>query len=93
MKQYGESAQMNMQLEALKLYFEQLPEIAKAVGDGYGKVDKIVMFGDQSSQLAGDIMTNVTQISEGLSQSLGIDLGSLISGFLGGKVASMTEKE
>ena len=87
MKQYGEAAQMNMQLEALKVYFEQLPEIARAVGEGYQNVDKIVMLGGESSKLAGDIMTNVTQISEGMNESLGIDLKALLASFIGGKVA------
>ena len=87
MKQYGESAQMDLQLQALKLYFEQLPAIAEAVGNGYQNVDKIYMYGGDTSKLAGDIMTNVTQVSEGLSQSLGIDLKTLLSGFLGGSLA------
>jgi flotillin len=87
MKQYGEAAKMDMQMQALKLYFEQLPAIASAVGSGYQNVDKIYMYGGETSQLAGDIMTNVSQISEGLSESLGIDVKSLLAGFIGGKVA------
>ena len=88
MKQYGEAAKMDMQMEALKLYFEQLPAIAAAVGEGYQGVDKIVMLGNDSGQLAGNIMNTTTQISEGLSQSLGIDLKTLLAGFIGGKVAT-----
>ena len=91
MKQYGEAAKMDMQMEAIKLYFEQLPAIAKAVGEGYQGVDKIVMLGNDSGQLAGNIMSTTTQISEGLSQSIGVDLKSLLSGFLGGKIAVGTE--
>ena len=87
MKQYGESAQMNMQLEALKVYFEQLPAIAKAVGEGYQGVEKIVMLGQDSGQLAGNIMNTTTQISEGLSESLGLDLKTMLAGFIGGKAA------
>lgn len=94
MKQYGEAAQMDMQLEALKLYFEQLPAIAEAVGKGYTNVDKIVMLGGESSKLSGDIINNVTQISEGLSQTMGIDVKTLLAGFLGGKLgASSSSKE
>ena len=88
MKQYGEAAMADMQMEAIKLYFEQLPAIAKAVGEGYQGVDKIVMLGNDSSQLAGNIMSTTTQISEGLNQSLGIDLKSLLAGLVGGKIAS-----
>lgn len=88
MKQYGEAAKMDMQMEALKLYFEQLPAIAKAVGEGYQGVDKIVMLGSDSSQLAGNIMNTTTQISEGLSESIGIDLKSLLAGIVGGKIVA-----
>ena len=91
MKQYGEAAMADMQMEALKAYFEQLPAIAKAVGEGYQGVDKIVMLGNDSGQLAGNIMNTTTQISEGLSQSVGIDLKGLLSGFLGGKLASSSD--
>ena len=88
MKQYGEAAMADMQMETIKAYFEQLPAIAQAVGEGYQGVDKIVMLGNDSGQLAGNIMSTTTQISEGLSQSIGIDLKSLLAGFLGGKIAS-----
>ena len=91
MKQYGEAAMADMQMEAIKLYFEQLPAIAKAVGEGYQGVDKIVMLGNDSGQLAGNIMSTTTQISEGLSESIGIDLKSLMAGFLGGKIAVGSE--
>ena len=91
MKLYGEAAKMDMQMEALKLYFEQLPAIAQAVGEGYQGVDKIVMLGNDSSQLAGNIMSTTTQISEGLSQSIGIDLKTLMAGLIGGKIASANE--
>ena len=88
MKQYGEAAKMDMQMEALKMYFEQLPAIAEAVGQGYQGVDKIVMLGGESSKLSGDIINNVTQISEGLGQGLGIDLKSLLAGMFGAKLIS-----
>lgn len=32
-------------------------------------------------------MKNVTQISEGLGESLGLDLKSMLAGFIGGKIA------
>lgn len=88
MKQYGEAARQQMELDALKVYFEQLPAIAKAVGEGYQGVEKIVMLGSDSGQLAGNIMNTTTQISEGLSESIGIDLKSLLAGIVGGKIAA-----
>ena len=91
MAAYGEAAKQDMQLQALKVYFEQLPAIAAAVGQGYTNVDKIIMYGDDSSKLAGNIMTNVSQISEGLNESMGIDLKSLLADFFGGTLANRTE--
>ena len=70
MKQYGEAAQMDMQLRALTTYFEQLPAIAKAAGEAYTNVDSIKMYGGDSSQLAGNIVNTITQISDGLGESL-----------------------
>lgn len=93
MKQYGEAAKMDMQMEALKLYFQQLPAIAQATGQAYTNVDKIVMFGDDTSKLSGNIIKNVAQVSEGLSESLGIDVKALLTGFLGGKLADSSNKE
>lgn len=93
MKQYGGAAKLDMQMEALKLYFQQLPAIAQATGQAYTNVDKIVMFGDDTSKLSGNIIKNVAQISEGLSESLGIDVKTLLTGFLGGKLADSSNKE
>lgn len=90
-KKYNEAAMADMQMQALMKYFEQFPEIARAVGEGYQSVDKIVMLGNDSSQLAGNIMNTTTQITEGLNQSLGIDLKTLLTGFLGGKIAANNE--
>ena len=91
MKKYGEAAMADMQMQVAKAYVEQLPNIAKAVGEGYQGVDKIVMLGEDSGKLAGNIMNTTTQISEGLSESLGIDLKSLVSGLIGGKIASSSD--
>ena len=88
MAAYGDAAKQDMQLQALKVSFEQLPAIAEAVGKGYTNVESIKMFGGDTSKLAGDIMTNVTQVSDGLAESLGIDLKTLLAGFMGGSMAN-----
>lgn len=49
---------------------------------GYTNVDSIKMFGGNTSQLAGDIMTTVTQVSDGIKESTGIDPTSLLTGAL-----------
>ena len=41
------------------------------------------MLGNDSSQLAGYIISTTTQVSEGLSESLGIDLKTVLGSFLG----------
>ena len=87
MAAYGEAARDQQKLDALKIYFEQLPQIADAIGKGYMNVESIKMFGGDTSKLARDIMTNVTQVSDGLSESLGIDLKTMLSSFMGSKVA------
>ena len=90
MKQYGEAARDQQKLDAIKVYFEQLPAIAQAIGTGYANIDKLVMFGDDTSKLSGNIINNITQVSEGLSQSLGIDMKALASAVIGGKIVDST---
>ena len=91
MKNYQDAAVTDMQLQALKLYFEQLPAIANAVASPLAQVDKIYMYGEgNTSKLTGDIMTTVTQVSEGLSESMGIDLKTVLGSFLG---SSLSKKE
>ena len=87
MKEYQDAAMADMQMQVAKEYIKQLPLIAKAVGEGYQGVDKIVMLGEDSSKLAGNIMNTTTQISEGLSESLGVDLKTLLSSFVGSSFA------
>ena len=82
MKKYGEAAMVEMIMAAL-------PEIAKNVAEPLGKVDKITMYGEgNSTKLIGDIVNSTTQITEGISAGMGIDLKSLLMGALGGKLAS-----
>ncbi len=86
MKQYGDAARENMQLEAIKVFFQQLPAIANAARQAYTNVDKIYMYGGESSKLTEDVTKNIVQLSEGLSNSMGIDLKGLLSGVLGAKL-------
>ena len=80
MKKYGEAAVVEMIMAAL-------PEIAKNVAEPLSKVDKITMYGEgNSAKLVGDIVNSTTQITEGISSGMGIDIKSLLLGALGGKV-------
>ena len=82
MKKYGEAAVVEMIMAAL-------PEIAKNVAEPLSKVDKITMYGEgNSAKLVGDIVNSTTQITEGISAGMGIDLKSLLMGALGGKLVA-----
>ena len=82
MKKYGEAAVIEMVMQAL-------PEIAKNVAEPLSKVDKITMYGEgNSAKLLSDIVNGTTQVTEGITQGMGIDVKSLIAGMLGGKLAA-----
>ena len=82
MKKYGEAAVIEMIMAAL-------PEIAKNVAEPLSKVDKITMYGEgNSAKLLSDIVNGTTQVTEGISAGMGIDIKSLIMGALGGKLAA-----
>ncbi len=82
MKKYGEAAVVEMIMGAL-------PEIAKNVAEPLSKVDKITMYGEgNSAKLLADIVNGTTQITEGISAGMGIDIKSLLMGALGGKLAA-----
>ena len=86
MKKYGEAAVIEMVMQAL-------PEIAKHVAEPLSKVDKITMYGDgNSAKLLEDIITGTSQVTEGITQSMGIDVKALIAGMLGGKLAGGEDK-
>ncbi len=90
LKQYGDAARQQMELETQKVLYEQLPAIAEAIGKGYNGAN-IHLIGSDSGQLAGNIMSNMTQIIEGFKGSTGIDPTAFISGMLGAKVADNKE--
>ena len=82
MQKYGEAAVVEMVMKAL-------PEIAKNVAEPLSKVDKITMYGEgNSAKLLADIVSGTTQVTEGISAGMGIDIKSLLAGMLGGKLAA-----
>ncbi|MBO5560888.1 MAG: flotillin family protein, partial [Firmicutes bacterium] len=81
MKKMGEAA-------ILEMYFNILPEVVKNAAEPLSKVEKITMYGESaSSKLTGDIINTVTKVTDGVKESTGVDLASVISGFLGGNAA------
>ena len=84
MKKYGEAAVIEMIMNAL-------PQIAKNVAEPLGKVDKITMYGEgNSAKLLADIVNGTTQVTEGISAGMGIDIKSLLMGALGGRMSADT---
>jgi len=82
MRKYGEAAVVEMVMAAL-------PEIARNIAEPLSKVDKITMYGEgNTAKLLADIVNGTTQVTEGFSAGMGIDLKSLILGALGGKLAA-----
>lgn len=81
MKKYGQAAMVEMVMQAL-------PDIAKNVAEPLSKVDKITMYGEgNSAKLLQDIINGTTQVTEGFTQGMGIDIKALLAGILGGKIA------
>lgn len=94
MKQYGDAARQQMELETLKVYFEQLPLIAKAVAEPMQKIDSITMYGEgNTAKLTEDITKTINQVTSGLKDSTGLDLQTILGSFLGNKIATATKKD
>jgi len=86
MKKMGEAA-------VLEMFFEMYPKAVEAAAKPLENVDSMVMYGDgNSTKMIKDIVGTASQISEGIKSSTGLDIQSILSGFLGGKL-SMPEKE
>ena len=80
-KKMGEASILEMVLAAL-------PEVVKNAAMPLAQTDKIVMYGEgNSSRLVKDVMTSSSQVIEGVKESTGIDLTSLLAGYIGGKAS------
>jgi flotillin len=76
------------------MYLTALPEVVKNAAAPLAQTDKIVMYGDgNSTKLLRDVMQSSNQVMEGLSEATGLDVKSMISGFMGGKAAAATEEK
>ena len=90
LKEYGDAARQQMELETVKVLYEQLPAIAEAIGKGYQGAN-IHVIGNDAGQLAGNMMSGITQITEGFKGATGMDLNSIIGGMLGAKIANNSD--
>ena len=83
MKKMGEAS-------VLEMFFNAYPQIMEAAAKPLANVDQIMMFGEgNSAKMVGDIVNSSKQVMEGIKASTGIDLSSVLAGFLGGKLGSM----
>ena len=93
MKQYGEAATLQLILDS-----GVLPEIvnaySKPLAEAVGRIDSITMYGEgNTAKLTEEISKNGTQIFDGLEKATGLDIKSLLAGYLGGKLMSKNEEK
>lgn len=94
MAKYGEAAKQDMQLEAVKTYFNALPQIAGEISKPMEKIGNITMYGEgNTAKLTGDITKTISQITNGLTDSLGINPSVLLSSLMGSKLAGVGIKD
>ena len=93
MKHYGEAATLQLILDS-----GVLPEIvnaySKPMAEAMGKIDSITMYGEgNTAKLTEEISKNGTQVFAGLEKATGLDIKSLLAGYLGGKLIAKDNKE
>ena len=77
----------------LEMYLTALPEVVKNAAAPLAQTDKIVMYGDgNSTRLVKDVMNSAAQIVDGMKESTGVDLGALLAGVVGGRIASAPQQ-
>ena len=86
MKQYGEAATLQLILES-----DVLPKVVEAyskpMAEALSHIDSITMYGEgNTAKLNEEITKNGTQIFDGLQKATGLDIKSLLAGYLGGKL-------
>ena len=93
MKQYGEAATLQLILDS-----NVLPEIVKAysapMAAAMGQIDSITMYGEgNTAKLNEELATNGNQILAGLEKATGLDIKSLLAGYLGGKLLNKPKED
>ena len=93
MKKMGEASVLQLILDS-----NVLPEIVRASSEplaaAYSKINGITMYGEgNTTKLAEEITNNSSQIISSVEKSLGIDLKSVLAGYLGGKLANKPKEE
>lgn len=80
-KQMGEAS-------LIEMYFEALPVAVANAAAPLTNVDKITMYGEgNQAKLVSDVMKTADQVMSSLTDATGIDIKSVIAGYLGGKAS------
>ena len=93
MKLYGEAATLQLILDS-----GVLPDVvnaySKPVAEAMSRIDSITMYGEgNTAKLTEELSKNGTQIFDGLQKATGLDIKSLLAGYLGGKLIAKDDKE
>lgn len=93
MKLYGEAATLQLILDS-----GVLPDIvnaySKPIAEAMAQIDSITMYGEgNTAKLTEEISKNGTQIFDGLEKATGLDIKSLLAGYLGGKLISKDKEQ
>lgn len=78
-KKMGEASVIEMIMNAL-------PEMTAAAAAPLSQVDSITMYGDGNcAKMVGDITTSASKVIAGVKDATGVDIASLIAGYMSGK--------
>lgn len=81
-------AKMN-QAAVLEMYFNALPDVARAVAEPLSKIDSITMYGEgNSAKMVADITKSMMQVQAGLNDAVGLDVKQLLNTLVGVKASS-----
>lgn len=86
-KKMGEASVIEMIMNAL-------PEMTAAAAAPLSQVDSITMYGDgNGAKMVGDITTSVSKVISGVKDATGVDIASLIAGYMSGKALTGNTNE
>lgn len=77
----------------IEMAMNALPLIAKEVSTPLSNVKEITMYGDQTNEFIKSGTQNISKVVDIAKDSLGVDLKSLIGGFLGAKAIDKIKEE
>ncbi len=87
MKKYGEAAIIEM---LCKMY----PQVAEAIAKPLANIDSITMYGEgNTAKMTQDVTRTFKQTIDGIGDSLGVNLASLVTSFAGDKLGAIKGDE